>query len=130
MTSRWVLALALFTFACTSGDGDSADTGDSDTQTDPCLEVPLEPPMGLTAGSGRVGEIELDWRRREGAAGYIVERSDTEDGEFAEIGRTINTAFTDTGLADGVVRYYRVIAANQDGESCPSAVSRGETAEP
>ena len=129
MRTSAVLLLTLFA-ACTGEPDTDTDTLDTDgtegTDLD-CDSGALDAPSDVTATANRNNEVLISWTAPQGAAGYIVERSDSEDGPFDEIGRTINPTFTDTGLAEGVQRYYIVLAANSDGESCWSTPAFGET---
>ena len=83
------------------------------------LDLPrLEAPRGLSAASGR-GQVTLDWRPVEGAAGYIIERrrdGTDDDWELLEIGEpevrpVPHPPFTDTSGPAGDAVRYRVAAA-------------------
>src|SRR5690606_5513486 len=119
-------ALALAFLLATGCPPEESETGDTDT-ADPCLSAAVPAPTDLTASTGRSESIRLEWQASADAAGFIVERSASEDGPYDEIGRTINLRFDDTGLTSGASFYYVVIAANELGESCPSAPALGST---
>jgi xylan 1,4-beta-xylosidase len=76
----------------------------------------LAAPQGLTARSGR-GQVTLDWEPAEGAAGYLIRRADTPDGDFAplEIGEpwvrpVPHPPLTDTTGTAGQPAWYTVAA--------------------
>lgn len=116
------LAALLFT-GCPPDDGDTDDTA----ILDPCATAPLPAPTDLNATALFADMVRVSWSASDDASGFIVQRSTEEEGPFDEIGRTINTSFDDTGLSSGASFYYVVIAANADGESCPSEPVHGAT---
>jgi xylan 1,4-beta-xylosidase len=82
------------------------------------LELPrLDAPAGLVARPGR-GQVTLDWRTVDGAAGYVIERSTGDGGawQLLEIGEpevrpVPHPPFTDTSGPVGRAARYRVAAA-------------------
>lgn len=71
-----------------------------------------------------VSAIDLAWNTIAGNAGYKIERS-TDSTAWGQVGGTVpagSTVYHDTGLADGVVYYYRVTTLSPSGPSLPSAV--------
>jgi xylan 1,4-beta-xylosidase len=89
----------------------------------------LAVPAGLRAREGR-GQVTLDWEPVEGAAGYLVRRSDRPDGEFSpiEIGEpwvrpVPHPPLTDTTSSPGRQAWYTVasVAAVDDHGQEPSA---------
>ena len=82
------------------------------------LELPaLEAPTDLRASSGR-GQVTLDWKPVEGAAGYLIERAAAPEGpwELLEIGEpevrpVPHPPYTDTAGEPGVPVWYRVAPA-------------------
>lgn len=81
------------------------------------LELPrLAAPGGLTARAGRA-QVTLDWWPVDGAAGYVIERSeDGNEWELLEIGEpevrpVPHPPFTDTAGVPGRRVWYRVAAA-------------------
>ncbi len=80
--------------------------------------TPSSPVSGAPTGlSGTPGNTTaaLTWTAVSGATSYVVYR----DG--AATGTVTTTAFTDTGLTNGVTYAYRVTAVTAGGESAPSA---------
>lgn len=82
------------------------------------LDLPrLAAPTGLRASGGR-GQVTLDWDPVDGAAGYLIERADSEDGpwELLEIGEpevrpVPHPPFTDSTGTPGQEAHYRTAAA-------------------
>lgn len=79
---------------------------------DQASELPA--PTGVTATPAH-GHVRLSWEPVDGAAGYLIERSDGPDGEpriVAHGGSDVPAVpehdFADTGLVDGVDHTYRV----------------------
>lgn len=79
------------------------------------IELPQLPtPAWVHASAGRA-QVTLDWEPVEGAAGYLVLRSDSRDGPFEEVRTGEPNApavphppFTDTTGAPGRAAWYRV----------------------
>jgi fibronectin type 3 domain-containing protein len=87
--------------------------------TGPVVPAPVTGPTA-TAGNGQVA---LSWSASVGAASYNIYRGTSSGGEAAtpvKIG-VAGTAFTDTGVSNGVAYYYQVTAVNTAGESGRSA---------
>ena len=84
----------------------------TDTSAAPA-ESELPAPSGLRARPG-AGHVRLSWDRVEGAAGYVIERSDgTAPARLvghggADVPAVVGCEFADTGLRDGVEYRYRV----------------------
>jgi xylan 1,4-beta-xylosidase len=82
------------------------------------LELPsLAAPTELRAAAGR-GQVTLDWKRVDGAAGYVIERARTADGpwELLQIGEpevrpVPHPPYSDTAGTPGRTAHYRVAAA-------------------
>ncbi len=127
MTLRTLSLLAILAVGCTdSTDEPETDTLGSDVS---CMDAGPSAPDEVSAGQDVPLQITLSWAAPTGAVGYIVYRSDQEDGEPVEIGRTVNTQFVDTGLGPSTSFWYTLIAANADGESCPSIPVMGTTSD-
>ena len=80
---------------------------------DPSLALPA--PSGVRA-TGATGHVRLDWDAVDGAAGYLIERIDT-DGERrllqhggSDVPAVPHSPFADTGIAGGTEYRYRVAA--------------------
>jgi xylan 1,4-beta-xylosidase len=76
----------------------------------------LPAPEGLSAQQG-AGHIRLSWLPVPGAAGYLIERTQTADGGpeivrhgGSDVPAVIGPPFADTGLADGTTYSYRIAA--------------------
>ncbi|HEU5070962.1 MAG TPA: LamG-like jellyroll fold domain-containing protein [Verrucomicrobiae bacterium] len=82
--------------------------------------TPLAAPTGLAAMPGD-GQIVLSWNGVTSASSYSLLRSLTNGGPYTQITNVTATTFTDTALANGVMYYYVVRAANVVGES-PSSI--------
>src|SRR5688572_19788309 len=84
-------------------------------------------PAGLAA-LGELGGVKLTWtaNTETDLAGYRIYRSDTADGAFVAIngGNLVTAAtFTDTGMAAGERRYYRVTAVDVAGNESPASAT-------
>ncbi len=78
--------------------------------------TPLVAPANVNAIAGD-GQIVLSWDAATNARSYNVLRSLTSGGPYTLITNVSATTFTDTTLANGVMCYYVVRAANAVGES-------------
>ena len=76
-------------------------------------------PTGLTAAAGD-SLVALNWNTSANANSYCVKRSTTNGGMYAVAANVAGPAFTNTGLANGMVYYFVVTAANVAGESANS----------
>lgn len=77
-------------------------------------------PAGLTAKSGNA-EVTLAWTASTGASSYIVTRAAAAAGPYTQIGTSVSTSYTATGLTNGTAYYFEVLAVNTAGSSAPSA---------
>ncbi|MFD2025200.1 GDSL-type esterase/lipase family protein [Promicromonospora aerolata] len=84
-------------------------------------------PTAVRVAHAEPGALHLRWNAVPDAAGYVLTRSDTLDGEYTEIARTDErTVFATDAEADtSAVNYYRVRTIGADGESAPSAAAVG-----
>ncbi len=76
----------------------------------------VEAPKNLHLEGRTEIEIDLAWEEGEGLAKanvYDIYRSESKNGEFARVGRTANTSFTDGNTVDGK-RYYYYVSAVRD----------------
>jgi fibronectin type 3 domain-containing protein len=87
--------------------------------TGPVVPAPV---TGLTATAGNA-QVALNWSPSVSATSYNVYRGASSGGEAATPVKTgvTGTAFTDTGVSNGITYYYQVTAANTAGESGRSA---------
>ena len=116
-----------------AGDGEASDPVTVTPATTP------EAPTGLTAAGSGQTQIDLSWTapvQTGGAAiaGYFIESS--PDGEsttwtslVADTGSPA-TSYSDTGLAAGTTRHYRVSAINVAGTGMPSNTASATTDKP
>ena len=74
----------------------------------------LEPVESLNA-TADTGRVTLNWSAAPGAHGYVVERSNADDADFAAIGSTNLAAFRDLTAAPGQSHQYRIRPVGWDG---------------
>ncbi len=86
----------------------------------------LAAPAGLTAVLTASDRATLGWTDVTGETGYLVQKADSPDGPWTDVGTagTSATSFLLTGLTSGSVGHYRVIAKNGALSSQPSASVR------
>lgn len=86
------------------------------------LELPTPmAPAGLTATPGD-GQVVLNWSPCPGATGYYVNESTTNGGPYTVVGANLSApTFASSGLTNGILYYYTVIATNAAGGSLASA---------
>ncbi len=88
------------------------------------------PPTALNATPSAASEISLNWTdQANNETGYVVERSTTSGGGFAQIA-TLGanaTSFTDGRLSSNTTYYYRVKATNPQGSSTYSNQANATT---
>ncbi|MGO8669784.1 MAG: fibronectin type III domain-containing protein [Capsulimonadaceae bacterium] len=78
------------------------------------------PPTSLTATAGNA-QVALSWTAGGGATSYNVYRGTASGGESSTaIGASSGTAYTDTGLTNGVAYYYKVAGVDAGGISAQS----------
>jgi hypothetical protein len=90
----------------------------------------LPPPTSLTASPVSTSQIGLSWTGSGGATGYKIQRSLNGSTGWAQVGTSITTTFTDTGLSPSTTYFYRVVASNGTVDSVPSNVASATTATP
>ena len=88
------------------------------------VENPPDAPTGVTANALSDSVIRVQWNTVSGAAGFRVQRAETQGGTWTTVagGTTAitTTSWEDTGLSPETTRWYRVIAVNAEGDSEPS----------
>jgi len=88
-------------------------------------------PSNLVATAANT-QIALTWSAVTGATSYTVKRSTSTTGIFTTLQSGLTgTAYTNTGLANGITYYYQVTAANSNGTSpaaTAAATAYGNTA--
>ena len=95
--------------------GQSANS--SEVNATPVLPPPPTP-TGLAAAAGNT-QVILSWTASASATGYHVKRS-TSSGAETQISSPTSTAYTDTGLTNGVKYFYVVSAVSSGGQSANS----------
>ncbi len=89
-----------------------ADTGDPNTPySNPFAFPALLPPANLTATAGNK-RVTLRWSASLGATSYTIYYSTTSGGPYSKAGTSINANYSVTGLMNGTVYYFVVIAMN------------------
>jgi autotransporter-associated beta strand protein len=83
------------------------------------VSTPPSAPASLNAYPS-AGQIQLVWSASAGATNYTVLRGASSGNETTTVGSSVNTTFTDSGLADGITDYYIVIANGTGGQSLDS----------
>ncbi|MGA2889348.1 MAG: hypothetical protein ABSE51_14970 [Terracidiphilus sp.] len=82
--------------------------------------IPIAAPTNLTAVAGNQ-QVSLQWTASAGATSYNVYEAATSGGTATLQGTTQSSSYLDTGLTNGVIRWYQVVAVNSTGISAPSA---------
>jgi fibronectin type 3 domain-containing protein len=90
------------------------------------LAVPPEAPQGLSAAALSSSSIRLTWNTVAKAGSYKIYRSRTAGGDYADIGNSDVTNYTDTDLNGLTAYYYKVSALGSDGVE--GALSNSATA--
>ncbi|MGO8672242.1 MAG: choice-of-anchor tandem repeat GloVer-containing protein [Capsulimonadaceae bacterium] len=100
---------------------DSAGTSALSSEASATPEPPIPAtPSGLTATAGNA-QVALSWTASTGATSYSVYRGTASGGEASTpIGTATSTAFTDTGVTNGVKYFYTVAAVDAAGTSAHS----------
>ncbi len=90
------------------------------------------PAAGETPNGQGVYPVHLSWNRPAGAVRFRVERATQNDGNYAEVGETVNTVYTDTDNTDSMEAkkhyYYRIVPVNslgKAGDACTSVTGYG-----
>jgi hypothetical protein len=84
--------------------------------------VPILPnaPTGISAYDNAPSSITIIWNTVSDATGYKIYRSTSSSGSFVQVGSSTSNSYTDTGLSDNTIYYYRITAYNSNGESSQS----------
>lgn len=85
------------------------------------------PPTWVYANGIDRYRIEVMWSAVTGADGYYIYRSTSSRGNFAYVGSSKTTNYTDFGLKKSRSYYYVVVAYNSEGLSPMSNVVKGKT---
>ena len=93
--------------ALTSHNSSSLGTATFDNVTvQPGWPVAPAAPAGLTATAGD-GSVALNWSASATATNYFVKRSTTSGSGYTAVATNASLAFTNTGLSNGTLYYYR-----------------------
>ncbi|MFA5860977.1 MAG: fibronectin type III domain-containing protein [Candidatus Thermoplasmatota archaeon] len=115
---------ATFYYAITAASG----AGEG-PRSNPIGGTTMSPPAAPTAGTATsgVGELALTWTPPTGpVTNYSVYAGDSAD-PTTQVANVTSTSHTETGLANGVTRHYRIIATNGAGNSTYSSDFSGTT---
>jgi fibronectin type 3 domain-containing protein len=88
-------------------------SGDQSTSASAMTKGLPAAPLGVRASPLSENSIQVSWNAVEGAANYIVYRSDTADGEYVAVSGAdgvSDTSFADAGLQASASYYYKVAA--------------------
>jgi len=90
------------------------------------LFAPPSVPQGVSASDGDYPDrILVSWNPVRGAQRYEVFRAESEEGDYAKIGESTTTTFSDTEAQGNRLYWYRVRACNQFGCSALSEPDSG-----
>lgn len=92
------------------------------------LSVTTQPATaGLTASSGKVRRVQLNWQAHPFAAvnSYRIQRATAKEGPYqdlATVSDRLQTSYLDSGLSDKTTYWYRIVAfSKEQGSGGPSA---------
>lgn len=98
------------------------------------LSYPLGQVEQVKIAKDTTTSLNLSWEKVEGAEGYVIERSESQDGGYEAIAQLVGidqTEYTDEGLQLGRTYYYRVYAYVMcDGVMMPGTTSSVVTGVP
>ncbi|MBL4850051.1 MAG: fibronectin type III domain-containing protein, partial [Planctomycetes bacterium] len=120
----------------TSSAGDSTYSGEASATTQAPPLLPPSDPSGLGAVSTSFTQTNLTWTDTSNdETGFKIERKLGVAGIYAEVAQigpnlTSSGSYTDSGLSDSSVYYYRVSAFNSAGNSAPSNDAAATTLSP
>lgn len=86
-------------------------------------ERPVDAVENISAVAGD-SKVTLSWNNVEGATKYIVKRATAIDGDFEDIATISKNEYVDTEVINFTNYFYKVVAANEDGESNDSQIVR------
>lgn len=88
-----------------------------------------KPAMPENVSAAEIGDtqITLTWKQTLGASGYHVERADSRNGEYTQIGSVSIHEYTDKDLTPSTTYWYKVVAYNSAGESLSSLPFKATT---
>lgn len=119
-TDSAVINGTTYTYVVSAFDA-AADSADSV----PAMATPVVPaappsaPTALTATPGNA-QVNVTWAASSGASSYVVKRSATSGGPYAQIAAVASSPYSDTTVSNGSTYYYVVAAINSQGSSANS----------
>ena len=112
--------------ACNAIDCSSQSPYGSGTTSGSTIVIPAIP-SAPTVGSATPTSLTISWSVVSGATYYVVYRSTSSGGSFANIYSTAATSYTEQQLVASTTYYYRVTACNSAGCSGQSSWGSGVT---
>jgi len=107
-----------YVVSAVNADGESSDTSQV-SGTPGASATPPGAPTGLAATAGNA-QVNLAWAAGSGATSYLVKRSTSSGGPYAQIAAPGSTSYTDSAVTNGTAYYYVVSSVNAAGESANS----------
>jgi hypothetical protein len=92
----------------------------------PPTSIPTTP-TGLNVSAVSSSQIGLSWTGSDGATTYYKIQRSPDGSSWNQVGTSVATTFTDTGLTSSTTYFYRVLASNSAGDSGPSNVVSATT---
>jgi titin len=94
------------------------------------ITIPAATALSISTLSGT--QLKLTWTNVAGESGYRIERSSDGSCDWSVINTTAANVvtYTDTGLTNDTLYYYRVTAYNASGDAASSTVMHGRTLVP
>lgn len=91
--------------------------GNSQSGVSSSADINLPAPQGVKASQTGATSVKITWKAVSGASGYKVLRK-TSKGQYAEVGSTTGTSYTDKKAKAGKTYYYAVTAKQTAAGSC------------
>lgn len=76
----------------------------------------LSAPKSLKVSKTTKNSVQLSWGKVSGAKGYIIYRSDAENGSYRKVAQTKKTTYKNSKLSGGTTYYYKVAAYTKSGK--------------
>ncbi|MEL7312862.1 MAG: fibronectin type III domain-containing protein [Pseudomonadota bacterium] len=112
-------------------DGNLSCSGTSSITATRIAGVPPAAPSSLNANTTSSGSIDLMWQdNSDNESEFVIERSEVSATNGFSVAASVpadTQSFADTGLTPMTTYYYRVAAANSDGQSAYSSVATATT---
>ena len=101
------------------GTGTQSDAFEANTLYD-CVKV-----TGVARSTRTISSITLKWDAQDQAESYDVYRATAYDGEYVFKKTVTTNKYTNSGLTQGKMYYYKIVAKNALGEAAPSSIYSG-----